>query len=73
MCRSEEEAMIKLGKSADGSFYLAIGKSFINQYSGFFSLEEKSRRGLSVHDLILTAMGGMEEQMTAEEFYIKRL
>ena len=69
----KKKSIIKFSKSADGTFYLATGISFLNQYSGVFTLDEKNNLVLSVHHLISTAMGGPDEQMAAEEFYFKKL
>jgi len=36
----KKKSIIKFSKSADGAFYLATGISFLNQYSGVFTLDE---------------------------------
>jgi heat shock protein HslJ len=69
----KKKSVIKFSKSVDGTFYLASGISFLNQYSGVFTLDERNNLVLSVHDLISTAMGGPDEQMAAEKFYFKKL
>jgi heat shock protein HslJ len=69
----KKKSNIKFTKGADGTFYFAEGKSFLNQYSGVFAVDEQNKQVLSVHELISTLMGGPDEQMVAEEFYLKKL
>jgi heat shock protein HslJ len=69
----QKKSSIKFSKGADGTFYFAEGKSFLNQYSGVFTVDEQNNRVLSVHDLNSTLVGGPREQMAAEEFYLKNL
>ena len=68
----QKKSVIQFSKGADGTFY-ASGTSFLNQYSGVFTLDEKNHLVLSVHDIISTLMGGTAEQVEAEEYYFKKL
>ncbi|MEJ1242284.1 META domain-containing protein [Chryseolinea sp. T2] len=62
---------IQFTKGTD-DIYGAGGKAFLNVYTGAFRLDEKNKLVISVH-LTSTLMGGPDDEMAAEEYYLKGL
>jgi heat shock protein HslJ len=51
--------------------HLLSGRSFVNGYSGYFTIDEDHALITYDHDLISTLMGGTDEQNAAETMYFK--